>query len=185
MKEEKRQLGGHWHPALLPVNVWPHHTHTLKCAISEKVPQQLWTLRTTPLSLALKAHRSMNHQCLISSNKPGSCNCSTEVITYMVTHEERRSPAEHRVPKSFLWPNIWSQCYRIPAQLGHQQAGTREPRHQRQFAHVLKVTPEHESPAGKVSVPACHEAYAPTVNNPALGQNRRKNSHKRRGWYAA
>lgn len=70
--------------------------------ISEETPLQLCTLKATPLSLAVKAHSSMNHQCLITSNKPGSCNCSTKVIAYMMTHEERWSPAEQRVPESFL-----------------------------------------------------------------------------------
>lgn len=107
--------------------------------ISEETPLQLCTLKATPLSLAVKAHSSMNHQCLITSNKPGSCNCSTKVIAYMMTHEERWSPAEQRVPESFLWPSIWRQHSLTPVQLIHWPVGTRRPKHwQADFAHMLK-----------------------------------------------
>lgn len=67
---------------------------THKRGTSEEVPLQLCTLMATPLSLAVNAHRPMNHQCLISSNKAGSCNSSPRVIAYMMTQEERQSPAE-------------------------------------------------------------------------------------------
>lgn len=107
--------------------------------ISKETPLQLCTLKATPLSLAVKAHSSMNHQCLITSNKPGSCNCSTKVIAYMMTHEERWSPAEQRVPESFLWPSIWRQHSLTPVQLIHWPVGTRRPKHwQADFAHMLK-----------------------------------------------